>query len=144
MAGVYGVSFASKAIAAGNYEEAIVQATLAIEHEATDPEAWFERATAYAWMDRYAEAVPEFERALELDAENGILETDAVDDAYFSALLGAAQQESSIADGVKHLERYAATFPKGRHVEDAINWTRRLRGELKSEFVKHPEEQGRT
>lgn len=141
MAGSYGISFAAKAIAAGNFPEAIVQATSAIERDETDPEAFFERATAYAWMDRYLEAVFDFEHAIDLDTEAGILETDAVDDAFFSALLGAAQKESSIVDGVKHLDRYPAVLPKGRHLQDAIDWTRRLRGELKSTFIKRPEVQ---
>jgi tetratricopeptide (TPR) repeat protein len=142
MAGSYGVSFASKAITAGNFPEAIAQATTAIGRDETDPEAWFERATAYAWMDRNLEAVSDFERAIELDAEAGVLETDAVDDAFFSALLGAAQKEAAIVDGINHLERYAAVLPTGRHLQDAVDWARRLRGELKSTFIKHPEVQG--
>ncbi len=135
------MSFAAKAIAAGDYESAITQATAAIEREASDPEAWFERATAYAWMNRHLEAAADFERALAVDAE-GILETDAVDDAYFSTLLGAARKEAAVADGCKHLERYATVLANGRHREDAVNWARRLRGELKSAFIKHPEEPG--
>ncbi|MDZ4696453.1 MAG: tetratricopeptide repeat protein [Deltaproteobacteria bacterium] len=142
MAGSYGVSFAARAITAGNFPEAIVQATAAIQRDDTDPEAWFERATAYAWMDRNLEAVSDFEHAIELDTEAGILETDAVDDAFFSALLAAAQKEASIIDGVKHLERYTAVVPKGRHVQDAVDWARRLRGELKSTFIKHPGVEG--
>ena len=131
MAGIYGESFASKLITAGKYEEAIAEATRAISQEESNPESWFERATANAWLERYTAAVLDFERALELDVAEGILETDAVDDAYFSALLGEAK-----AVGADRLTRYAEVLPKGRHLKDALDWARRLRGELKSEFVK--------
>jgi hypothetical protein len=59
-----------------------------------------------------------------------------LDDAYFSALLGAARQEADVERGCAKLERYATVYPAGRHVEDASDWQKRLRGELKSTFVK--------
>jgi len=139
MAGSYGVSFAARAIAAGNHTEAIAAATTAILRDDSDPEAHFERATALVALDRHNEATSDFERALQLDVEAGILETDAVDDAFFSSLLAAARRATSVSDGVSMLERYATVLPTGRHLTDAVDWARRLRGELKSEFVKHPD-----
>jgi tetratricopeptide (TPR) repeat protein len=131
----YGISFAQKLLDEGKYEEAAAEATTAIGREPEDPEPWFERATAYANLDRYVEAADDFEKALTLDEEAQILQTDFIDDAYFSALLGAARKES-VDEGVKRLERYAKTFPQGRHLHDARDWQKRLRGELQSQFVK--------
>ena len=131
----YGISFAQKLLDAGKYEEAALEATKASEREPEDPEPFFERATAFFNLDRYVEAAADYERALELDVEAQVLTTDFVDDAYFSALLGAARRDP-VADGVKRLDRYAQVLPAGRHVADARDWQKRLRGELQSEFVK--------
>ena len=79
----YGISFAQKLLDAGKWDEAIAEATKASEREPDEPEPFFERATAYANLDRYVEAAADFERALELDREAGVLQSDFVDDAYF-------------------------------------------------------------
>jgi hypothetical protein len=52
-----------------------------------------------------------------------------VDDAYFSALLGAAKQEarSSLAGATQTLARYETILPGGRHLADAAAWPERLR-----------------
>jgi tetratricopeptide (TPR) repeat protein len=131
----YGTSFAQKLLDEGKFEQAVVEATRAAEREPEDPEPFFERATAYANLDRHVEAAADFERALELDEEAQVLTTDFVDDAYFSALLGAARTEAVDA-GVARLERYASVLPSGRHLADARDWQKRLRGELPSVFVK--------
>jgi tetratricopeptide (TPR) repeat protein len=131
----YGTSFAQKLLDEGKFEEAVVEATRAAEREPEDPEPFFERATAYANLDRHIEAAADFERALQLDEAAQVLTTDFVDDAYFSALLGAARGEPA-AEGVARLERYAKVLPNGRHVADARDWQKRLRGELPSTFVK--------
>lgn len=138
MSGQYGRSFASKLIQDGKYDEAIAESTKAIAQEDDNPEHFVDRATAYVQLDRNAEAAQDFVRALELDQTAGILETDMVDDAYFSALLAAAREEAkaSVDTGCKRLAGYLEALPDGRHVKDAADWTRRLRGELKSEFVK--------
>ena len=53
-----------------------------------------------------------------------------VDDAYFSALLGAAKAEArtSIEAAERTLARYKAVLPEGRHLGDAALWPDRLRG----------------
>jgi tetratricopeptide (TPR) repeat protein len=132
------MSFAAKLIEAGKYEQAVGEASQAIEREGDNPEHWAERASAYGWLERHDEAVSDYERALGLDEEAGVLERDVIDDAYFIALLGVARQEAkrSVADGVKRLDRYREVMPRGRHLSDAVDWQRRLRGELQSEFVK--------
>jgi tetratricopeptide (TPR) repeat protein len=132
----YGRSQAGSLLDAGDYEAAVEAAAEAIAREPENSEHWFERATALAWLERYAEAVGDFERARQVDAKTAVLDDDEVDDAYFSALLGAARAEADVAAGCARLARYRAIFPSGRHLADAEDWQKRLRGELKSHFVK--------
>jgi tetratricopeptide (TPR) repeat protein len=130
MAGRYGMTFAAKLIEQGKYAEAVEEASRAIARDEEDPAALVDRATAYAWLERYAEAVRDFEAALQLDEEAGVLEVDLVDDAYFSAVLGAARAEAktSIEAAERTLSRYAARLPAGRHLDDAaVVWPERLR-----------------
>src|SRR4029079_3597835 len=86
-------------------------------------------ANAYAWLERYPEAVTDLEAALALDETAGVLETDVVDDAYFSALLGAAKAEArtSMEAAERTLARYKTVLPGGRHLKDAAEWPDRLR-----------------
>ena len=64
------------------------------------------------------------------DETAGVLETDVVDDAYFSALLGAAKAEArtSMDAAERTLARYKTVLPGGRHLQDAAQWPDRLRG----------------
>jgi tetratricopeptide (TPR) repeat protein len=138
MAGRYGMSFARKHIDDGDYEEAIAAATKEIAEGDVGPEILVDRAAAYELAERFAEAVADFERAIELDATAHALQRDLVDDAYFSALLACARDEAarSVDLGVKRLDRYADLFPKGAHIAEAAEWKRRLRGELVSTLDK--------
>ena len=132
MAGRYGMSFAKKLIEEGKYEEAVAEATRQIDAGTDNPETLAERATAYDFMEKYAEAAMDFERALELDKTQTILETDDIDDSYFSAVVGAAEllASTSVAEGTLFLERYARALPEGRHLKEAEDWKKRLRGVL--------------
>src|SRR5665213_2550158 len=107
MAGRYGMSFAAKMIQEGKYVEAVEEATRAAARDDDDPAPLVERASAYAWLERYPEAVADLEAAIALDETAGVLETDVVDDAYFSALLGAAKVEAkaSMESSTKTLAR---------------------------------------
>lgn len=129
MAGRYGMSFAAKMIQQGKYAEAIDEATRAVMRDEEDPAALVERASAYAWLERYPEAVQDLEAAIALDETAGVLETDVVDDAYFSALLGAAKIEAqtSLDAATRTLARYETVLPAGRHLADAAAWPGRLR-----------------
>ena len=129
MAGRYGMSFAAKLTEQGKYAEAIEEANRAAARDDEDPTPLVERAAAYAWLERYPEAVADLEAAFELDKTAGVLETDVVDDAYFSALLGAAKAEApaSMEAAAKTLGRYKTILPGGRHLTDAETWTERLR-----------------
>jgi hypothetical protein len=50
----------------------------------------------------------------------------------------AAREEAkgSVEAGCARLASYLVTLPNGRHTADVRDWTRRLRGELESAFVK--------
>ena len=135
---MYGRSRASKLNEEGRLDEAVAEATRAAALDESDPEPLVDRAYAYAHLERYAEAVADLERALHLDREAAVLDTPLVDDAYFSALLGQARREAegSPDDGVARLARYRERFPAGAHLADVETWTRRLRGEVRTEFVK--------
>jgi tetratricopeptide (TPR) repeat protein len=132
----YGMSRASVFNEAGEFEAALEASTQEIARESENSEHYWDRASALSSLERYDEAVAEFERAKKVDAKSQVLDDDMLDDAYFSALLGAARQESDIERGCAKLARYATVYPAGRHVDDAGDWQKRLRGELKSTFVK--------
>jgi tetratricopeptide (TPR) repeat protein len=132
----YGMSRAAVLIDAGEFEAALQAATEESAREQENSEHWWDRAQALAALERYDEAVADFERAKLVDAKTSVLDDDMLDDAYFSALLGAARAAGDVAAGCAKLERYATVFASGRHVSDAVDWQKRLRGELKSHFVK--------
>ena len=134
----YGMSRAAVLNEAGDFEAAVQAATEELARERGNSEHWWDRATALASLERYDEAVADFEQAKQLDAKTSVLDDDMLDDAYFSALLGAARATAAgdVAAGCAKLDRYATLFPSGRHVDDARDWQKRLRGELKSHFVK--------
>jgi tetratricopeptide (TPR) repeat protein len=130
------MSRASVLIDAGEFEAALQAATEEAAREQENSEHLWDRAQALAALERYDEAVADFERAKLIDVKTSVLDDDMLDDAYFSALLGAARAAGDVAAGCAKLERYATQFPSGRHVQDAADWQKRLRGELKSHFVK--------
>jgi tetratricopeptide (TPR) repeat protein len=136
----YGMSRAATLIEAGEFEAAVQAASEDITREAENSEHWWDRGSAFAALERYDEAVADFTRAKEVDQKSAVLDDDMLDDAYFSALLGAARATANIAAGCAKLEHYAALFPSGRHLQDADDWQKRLRGELKSHFVKERDE----
>lgn len=135
MAGRYGMSFAKSLIEKGDYEEAIASATEEIEGGNAGPEPLFDRATALELEERFAEAVEDFQRAIEVNDREKELDPFVLDDAFFSALLSASRQlaeAKKIAEGVGMLDRYARLLPAGAHVQDARDWQKRLRGEMPS------------
>jgi tetratricopeptide (TPR) repeat protein len=134
MGGRYGMSFAAELLEKGQYEEAIDAATGAMQGNQANPEPFADRAAAYDGLERYAEAVLDLEQALALNAAEPVLDQDNLDDAFFSALVGAAKidAETSVDTGVARLGRYPQVLPRGRHVQDSEDWRKRLRGELKS------------
>ena len=128
------MSFASELNDKGDYDEAIEAATKAMADDAKNPEAFLDRAVAHDGLERYAEAAADFERAIALNAEARVLDKDNLDDAFFSALVAAArgEAETSVPAAARRLARYAEVLPGGRHVQDADDWRKRLRGEMPS------------
>ncbi len=70
----------------------------------------------------------DFEAAIKKNQVVKELDPFSLDDAYFSALLGAAKE----AKDWKVLDAYAALLPEGGHVSEARDWQKRLRGEMPS------------
>jgi tetratricopeptide (TPR) repeat protein len=124
------MTFAAKLIEEGKYDEAIAEATKLAEKVPADPLPMIDRAGAYELLERFPEAVADYEKAFALDAEAGVLETESVDDGYFNALICAAKAEckTNKASGVKWLDRYKTTVPDGQHHGDVIEWRKRLLG----------------
>ena len=134
MAGRYGMSFAKKHIEEGEYEEAIASATQEIEGGNVGPEPLFDRGTAYELVERYVEAVADFEKAIEKNRLEKELDPFVLDDAYFSAALAAARSEATrdLAGALARLDRYRELLPDGAHVSESRDWQKRLRGEMPS------------
>lgn len=142
----YGVTFAQKLIQRGEYEQAVTAAAEHARKDAQNPEPYHDRARALSLLGRYADAVGDYARALELDAEERILEDWEVDDGLFSTLVawgqslgepGAASTPPQVqAEQVRVMQRYAELLPKGRHTAEAADWVQRFRGQLKTTFVK--------
>src|SRR5262245_22225577 len=134
MAGRYGMSFAKKHIEEGDYEEAISAATEEIEGGNQGPEPLFDRATACELVERYADAVLDFEQAIAKNRAEKELDPFILDDAYFSASLSAARAEAptDLPKALRRLDRYREILPDGAHVAESRDWQRRLRGELPS------------
>jgi tetratricopeptide (TPR) repeat protein len=134
MGGRYGMSFAKKHIEDGDYEAAITAATEAIDGGDKGPEPLFDRATAYELVERYIEAVVDFEKAIEMNRAEKELDPFVLDDAYFSATLAAAKKEvkSDLKKALGRLDRYRELLPEGAHVAESKDWQKRLKGEMPS------------
>jgi tetratricopeptide (TPR) repeat protein len=132
MAGRYGISFAKTLIEQGDYDEAVGAATKDIAEGNHGPEPLFDRATALELLERYAEAVTDFEAAIAQNRGDKELDPFVLDDAYFSALVAAARAEGDPSRGVAMLERYRSVSPDGGHLGEATDWQKRLRGEMPS------------
>jgi tetratricopeptide (TPR) repeat protein len=132
MAGRYGISFAKSLIERGDYEEAVDSATKDIDEGNRGPEPLFDRATALDLLERYEDAVRDFEAAIATNRAEKELDPFVLDDAYFSALVAAARAEKEPIRGVATLERYRGVMPDGGHLGEVTDWQKRLRGEMPS------------
>ena len=131
---IYGRTFAAELNEKGKHEEALTSAAAAIEKDAENPEHWYDRAVAAVALGRHGDAVTDVERAMKLDAEAQVLDDDELDDLFWSSLLAVAKDEG--AAGATMLDRYLGVKPQGRHVAEVGDWKKRLRGELKTDWVK--------
>src|SRR5437868_5422170 len=132
MAGRYGMSFATKAIENGDYEEAVTAATSAIEGGDAGPQPLFDRGTALELHERFDEAVADLEAAITINRKEKEIDPFLLDDTYFSALLGASKRgaEGDRPRGAAMLGRYAEILPDGAHLSESRDWQKRLRGEM--------------
>jgi tetratricopeptide (TPR) repeat protein len=120
----YGSLFSSKMIAEGRFDEAFDTATHEIEAQPTDPETYFNRAQALAGLERFEEAVADYERSLALDPIESGLDPEIVDDELFFALrsLATARSKTDRAAAIETIERYREILPEGRHLDDIAKW----------------------
>jgi len=119
----YGSLFSSKMIAEGRFEEAVRMATGEIEAQPTDPEAYFNRAQALAGLERFEQAIPDYQQALSLDDSDSSLDPEIVDDELFFALRSlAASRKDDPQQAIAIIERYRAIVPGGRHLDDIAKW----------------------
>lgn len=136
MADNYGVTFAQKHLQRGDYKEAVEAATQHAAQDTTSPEPYHDRARAHALLENYEQSIADYQKALELDREEQILQDWEVDDGLFSTVLSWAQAQREEAKQLAVLAHYAKLLPKGRHVREAEEWSQRFRGLLKTTFVK--------
>jgi tetratricopeptide (TPR) repeat protein len=128
------MSFAKKHIEDGEYEEAVQAATDAIAGGDVSPEPLVDRATAYDLLERHAEAVTDFEAAIEKNNAEKEVDPFLLDDAYFSATLACARAEAKadLKKALGRLDRYRELLPQGAHLAESRDWQKRLKGELPS------------
>jgi len=131
---VYGRTFAAELNDKGKHQEAIESASQMIDKDADNPEHWYDRAIANVALGRHADAVGDVERAMVVDKRAMVLDDDELDDMLWSSLLAVARGEGE--SGTARLDHYVQVVPAGRHVAEVGDWKRRLRGELKSDWVK--------
>lgn len=131
MSGRYGMTFARDSIERGEYEEAIAAATEAITSGDAGPEPCFDRARTYELLERYDEALDDFEEATRRNRATKEMSPFEIDDAYFSAVVAAARATSK-ERGVALLARYRAFAVDGAHLKESVEWELRLTGKLPS------------
>lgn len=136
MADNYGVTFAQKLIQHGEYSQAVDAASKHAEQDPQSPEPYHDRARAHALLGQFDAAVRDYEKALDLDREEQILQDWEIDDGLFSTVLSWAQGESEVPRQLERLANYARLLPKGGHLREAEEWSQRFRGLLKTTFVK--------
>lgn len=129
MAGRYGISFAKVHIEKGEYEEAVTAATAEIDGGNAGPEPFFDRATARELLEEFDGSLADFEAAIARTRETKEMDGFQLDDAYFSALVAAAQAAASPALGIRALDRYLGTSPDGTHRGEVEEWKARLKGD---------------
>jgi len=125
----YGQLHSTKLCAEGLFEEAVAAAGAEIAAEPGEPEAYFNRGQALVGLERFGDAVVDYERALALDASASGVDPDAVDDELFFALRRQAERlATDRAAAIATLERYLEVLPGGRHVDDVPKWIDKLNG----------------
>jgi tetratricopeptide (TPR) repeat protein len=119
----YGALFSSKMVSEGRFAEAVETATREMVTQPDEPEAYFNRAQAYAGLDQFEEAAADYERALQMDASQSSVDPEIVDDELFFALRSlAASRRANPQVAIRTIERYREILPEGRHLDDIAKW----------------------
>jgi tetratricopeptide (TPR) repeat protein len=119
----YGALFSTQLVRDGRYSEAVETATREISVQPEEPEAFFNRGQALVFLERFDEAVADYQRALAMDDSASSVDPDTIDDELFFALrLAAERRKADPAEAVRTLERYQQILPGGRHIEDIAKW----------------------
>ena len=124
MAGRYGMSFAAKMIQEGKYAEAIEEATRAVARDDEDPAPLVDRASAYAWLERYPEAV-RISRRRSRSTRRPACSRPTWSTTPTSARCSAPRRleaRTSMEAADATLARYKTVLPGGRHLADAAAW----------------------
>jgi tetratricopeptide (TPR) repeat protein len=126
---IYGALHSSKMVVDGLFDEAVEMATKEIATQPNEPEAYFNRGQALAALDRFAEAVADYQKALSMDDSASSVDPETIDDEIFFALRRAADAlRADPAEAVRTLERYREVLPRGRHVDDIAKWADSFNG----------------
>jgi len=125
----YGQLRSRKLCAEGRFEEAIRAAGEELAADPDEPEPYFIRGQALAGLERFEEAVADYQRALAMDASASAMDLEAVDDELFFALRRQAEWlASDRVAAVAPIGRYLEILPAGRHVDDVPKWIDKLSG----------------
>src|SRR3954451_21783763 len=81
----YGQLRSRKLCSEGRFEDAVAAAAAEIAADPTEPESFFTRGQALPGLERYREAVADYERALRMDPSTSGLDPEALDDELFFA-----------------------------------------------------------
>jgi tetratricopeptide (TPR) repeat protein len=126
---IYGALLSSKMVSEGRFAEAVEAATSEMITQPGDPEAYFNRAQALAGLERFEEAVKDFEKALSMDASESSVDPEIIDDELFFALRSlAASRKAAPEAAIGIIERYRQILPGGRHLDDIAKWTDSFKG----------------
>jgi tetratricopeptide (TPR) repeat protein len=126
---IYGALFSSKLVLEGRFDEAVETASREVATQPDEPEAYFNRAQALTALNRFEEAVADYEKALSLDDSASSVDPETIDDELFFALRSSAaarKDDPEAAIGI--LERYRQILPTGRHLEDIAKWSDSFNG----------------
>ena len=132
MAGTtYGITFSKKLCDQGRYDEAVREAEKAIAQDEADPQAVYDRGAALYCLGRFEESVGDFAKAIELEAQAGVMEEGVLDDDLFECLRKWAESQPAQCRAI--LGRYAQLMPSGNHLPDVGKWIRHIESDPKNQ-----------
>ena len=124
----YGRSFVQELIDDDRGEEALEAAIAAVAEKPKHAAAHFDHALALELLERGPEAIRAYENALGCNGAERSVEGFVLDDAYFSALVEAAQTLQATADKLAMVARYREHVAGGAHVAEVAEWEARFAG----------------